>query len=353
MRWKRAKRFVKQGLAKICKTKDGFLYLKLKFQPSGEEMQEVYVGWDPGSKFDGISVLTRHCHHLNIELIHTKDIKKRMEKRAMYRRIRRSRLWHRPARFNNRTKSKLPPTIQSKVNFRIFILDELLKIFPITRICIEDVRFNHRDKKYGKYFSLVELGKSKFYDYIKSLNLNLIKYQGYDTHNFRIKLFKKDLKDRNKASKSFFAHCLDSTSLGVLGLTKIFRPKYGYLNKCVYYIEHNYLCRRELFRLKSQFGEKKFFVKYTKGGEKIPFKKLCKPRKIRVKIDNNTKSNHGPWKYIYQTVTESFHQESKNYGGTIVNSTSRWNEKDLGTSKRLVLGNYHEYQNRNVIILKE
>ncbi len=120
-------------------------------------------------------------------------------------------------------------------------------------------------------------------------------------------------------------------------------------NKCVYYIEHNYLCRRELFRTKNKVGDKKYFIKYKKGGKDIPFQKLCKPRKLRVKVDS-CKSNHGPWTYIYQTVSESFHQFQSRYGGTIILGGPRWNRSDTGQPKRLVQGNYHHYLNRIVKI---
>ena len=348
MRWKRAKRFVKQGKAKICTTKDGFLYLKLKFKPSGEEKQEVSVGWDPGSKFDGITVLTRHCQNLNCELVHTENISKRMEKRRMYRRMRRSRLWHRPIRVDHRTKSKLPPTIQSKVNFRIFILNKLLKIFPISRICIEDVSYNHYKKRRGKNFSLVELGKKQFYNTIKSYNLSLYLIKGYNTHKLRNKLFRKDPKIRDKSKESFFAHCVDSLVIAY-ACRNDKKDVSLKINKCVYYIEHNYLCRRELFKTKNKIGDKKYFIKYKKGGEVVPFKKLCKPRKLRVKVDS-CRSNHGPWTYIHQTQVESFHQFQQRYGGTIVLGGPRWKESDIGRPKRLVQGNYHHYLNRLVKI---
>ena len=348
MRWKRAKRFVKQGMAKICTTKDGFLYLKLKFKPSGEEKQEVSVGWDPGSKFDGITVMTRHCQNLNVELKHTENISKRMEKRRMYRRMRRSRLWHRPIRFDHRTKSKLPPTIQSKVNFRIFILNELCRIFPISRICVEDVSYNHYRKKDGKNFSLVELGKKQFYNTIKSYKLPLYLIKGYNTHKLRNKLFRKDPKIRDKSKESFFAHCVDSLVIAY-ACRNDKKDVSLKINKCVYYIEHNYLCRRELFKTKNKIGNKKYFIKYKKGGEVVPFKKLCKPRKLRVKVDS-CRSNHGPWTYIHQTQVESFHQFQQRYGGTIVLGGPRWNRNDLGKSKRLVQGNHHHYLNRLVKI---
>ena len=348
MRWKRAKALVKKGKAKICKTKDNILYLKLKYEPSGDETQDVVYAVDPGSMFDGVTVMTTYCHNFNCELIHTTKIKDRMDNRRMYRRIRRSRLRHRPARFNNRTKCKIPPTIRSKIEFRIFILCELMKIYPINIVCVEDVRFNHYKYKHqGRSFSPIEVGKTYFYDTVKSLGLQLKLLEGYDTATLRRALFPGDPKCKNKATKSFYAHCIDSFTIGVLGLPLYYPDMIP--NLSVHYIERLYMNRRELYRLKSLFKDKKYFVKHVPGGDKVPFKKYCKPRKLRVK-DGNTRSNHGPWEYKYQTVLESFHQFRSRYGGTIIVGGSSWKKTDIGKPKRLVKGKYVEYLNRVVEI---
>ena len=349
MRWKRAKRLVKQGKAKICKTKDNILYLKLKFQPSGEETQDVVYAVDPGSMFDGVTVMTTYCHNFNCELIHTKNIKTRMDNRRMYRQLRRSRLRHRPARFEHRTKNKTPPTIRSKIEFRIFMLCELMKIYPINIVCIEDVKYNHfTHKKYGGSFSKVEVGKTYFYDTIKSLGLELKLWNGYETSLVRKILFPWDPKVKDKSKRTFYAHCVDSFTLAVLG-TKWWPGMIP--NFTVHYIERLYMVRRELYQLKNRIGKKKYFVKYQKGSkEPIPFHKYNKPNKIRVRCEN-IKSYHGKiWEYQYRQVFECFHQSRSRYGGTIIVGGHRWDKADIGKSKRLVKGNYVEYLNRVVEI---
>lgn len=349
MRWKRAKRLVKQGKAKICKTKDNILYLKLKYEPSGDETQDVVYAVDPGSMFDGVTVMTTYCHNFNCELIHTKNIKKRMDDRRMYRRIRRSRLRHRPARFDNRTKKCIPPSIRSKIEFRIFMLCELMKIYPINIVCIEDVKYNHRVHKHdGSAFSKVEVGKTYFYDTVKSLGLKLKLWRGYETWLLRQLLFPWDPKVKDKSTKTFFAHCVDSFTLAVLG-TKWWPGMIP--NFKVHYIERLYMHRRELYKYKNKVGDKKFFVKYKKGfKDPVPFHKYSKLKKNRFKEDGN-KSNHlKEWDYQYQTPTESFHQFRSRYGGTIIVGGPRWKKEDIGKSKRLVKGKYVEYLNRVVEI---
>jgi hypothetical protein len=57
---------------------------------------------------------------------------------------------------------------------------------PNSKMVVEDVRFNHFKSKAGKWFSLVEIGKSELYRFIKvdkCLGLELV--QGYDTHRLR------------------------------------------------------------------------------------------------------------------------------------------------------------------------
>ena len=76
-KWKKAKRLVKIGKAKFKYNKIGVRYLVLKFKPSGLKTQDIHLALDPGSHFDGISVLSKFDHHENIELYHNKTVKKR------------------------------------------------------------------------------------------------------------------------------------------------------------------------------------------------------------------------------------------------------------------------------------
>ena len=163
MRWGRVQKFLRLGKGILKYGKLGILYFKMLTKPTDIKTQDVIVGVDPGASYDGFSVVSRTQHHENINAEHTRNIKKRMKKRSLFRRIRRSRLWHRKARFDNRTSSKLSPTIQSKVEFRKWIITKISELYPINIVVVEDVKFDHANDKNGKFYSLCEIGKTKFY----------------------------------------------------------------------------------------------------------------------------------------------------------------------------------------------
>ena len=352
MRWKRAKRLVRRGYAKLTRNKLGITYLKLLYQPSGYKTKEHFVGIDPGSSFDGFSVVSSDKEHLmNIEVVHTKDIKKRMTQRRENRRCRRSRLWHRPTRFDNRTSKKLTPTIQSKIDFRKQILLTLFSLFPqIDTVVIEDVRFNHYKNRNGTAFSLAEQGKSEFVRYIKEdLGTHLVLKCGYTTKMARTYLFcGVDLKTKVKDSESFNAHCIDSFTLACLADDNL-ENMCGCQRQTIF-IKKNYLCRRQLTKFKKRVKDSKNYFKYTKGGNKIILKHLSRLKKLRVKI-NDSKSNHGPWDYIYTKPVQTWKCFISKYGGTVSHGNSR-SSVGQGKSKRLTLSG-GQYQNTvNKIIYK-
>ena len=275
-----------------------------------------------------------------------------MDKRRFYRRTRRSRLWHRRARFDNRTSKKISPTIRSKIEFRIRTILNLLNLFPISIVNIEDVSYNHYKEtkdvthKRGKSFSPVEIGKNYLYDTVKSLSLELNLYEGWQTKEARIQFCNgNDPKKKNKSDRSFFAHCIDSLILANFSLD--FEKYKKDTNFNMMFIQKDFLVRRELHREKNKIGDKRKYFKYKKGGEKVYFEKISKPRKIRVKLDDS-KSNHGPWNYIYSNLAECLKKFRTNYGGTKILGTggNKWNKKDIGESKRFIRGNRSEYRNR-------
>ena len=344
MRWKRAKRLVRSGYAKLARNKLGIIYLKLLYQPSGYKTKEHFVGIDPGSSFDGFSVVSSDKEHLmNIEVIHTKDIKKRMTQRRENRRCRRSRLWHRSARFDNRTSKKLTPTIRSKIDFRKQILLTLFSLFPqIDTVVIEDVRFNHYKNRNGTAFSLAEQGKSEFVRYIKDyLGIPVALKHGYTTKMARTYLFcGVDLKTKAKDSESFNAHCIDSFTLACLADDNLENVR-GCQRQTIF-IKKNYLCRRQLTKFKKRVKDSKDYFKYTKGGNKIILTHLSRLKKLRIKI-NDSKSNHGPWDYIYTKPSQTYKCFTSKYGGTVSHGNSRSSVKQ-GQSKRLTLPG-GQYQN--------
>jgi hypothetical protein len=66
----------------------------------------------------------------------------------------------RESRFLNRCGHKIAPGILARKRFELRVGRELTKTYPISEIVVEDVRFDHYNKKWGKHFSQVEIGKN-------------------------------------------------------------------------------------------------------------------------------------------------------------------------------------------------
>ena len=110
------------------------------------------LGFDPG-KTTGIAVTreTKDGQHRAVvgayEHQHrNQEIRNGLSDRRQHRRNRRSRLRRRPARFNNRanahTKGQLPPSIQSIVDDVAAITQTMLRLYPISQIRAEYLRFD-------------------------------------------------------------------------------------------------------------------------------------------------------------------------------------------------------------------
>jgi len=64
----------------------------------------------------------------------------------------------------------------------------MMKRINITNATVEEVKFNHFKNRYGKFFSLVEQGKSYLKKQIKSLGLKYESVLGWETKQWREKL---------------------------------------------------------------------------------------------------------------------------------------------------------------------
>ena len=342
MKASRVNRFVKEKKAKIrFDRKLKIHYLQLLTIPSGGSVQEITLGLDPGSTFDGFSIVSKDTHHLNIELIQRSkkgktSIQVFKQRQASNRRVRRSRLRHRPIRFDNRTCKKLAPTIKANLDFRKWLILKLIKYFPISKIVIEDVRFNHYQSTKGKSFSHVEQGKSELYDFIKSLGLNLELYYGYNTKKLRVNYFGMDLKNKEKDSKIFNTHCIDSF---VLACNKVSKEEIDYetgevleepvitnrldINKKVIFIEKIVKVRRCLSRLRRKYNDSKNYYHLLKGGIKEVYKNISsKSNTCRVKLEGEHSNHPKKWKYIDNGKVERFKCNIAPYGGTTLNGKS-------------------------------
>ncbi len=141
--------------------------------------QEVIVGLDTGAVNVGCSAVSNNkCLYASETKLRT-DISKKMQRRAKYRRNRRTRkLRYRPVRFNNRKSNRqLPPSLQSKMDSTVKVVKQLSKILPIDKVIVEIAKFDTqklqnpdiKNKEYQK-------GVTEGYDNVRSYVFERDKY---------------------------------------------------------------------------------------------------------------------------------------------------------------------------------
>ena len=210
----RARRWIEQGKATHIRTKLGVFAVQLIEESSGREKQPVVTGIDPGSKYTGIAVVSKRAIFCGYNLELPDYIYLRMEKRRELRRSRRHRKCRRrECRFLNRKGHKITPSILARKQLEFRIIKELAKLYPISAIAIEDVRFNHYKKRYGKFFSQVEIGKNWLNSELRKI-APVEMFEGWETSVKRkeIGLKKSSKKDAHIPE----AHVSDAVSLCVL-----------------------------------------------------------------------------------------------------------------------------------------
>ena len=210
----RARKLIENSVAKKKWSKLGIFYIQMLVD-TRKETPEMCVGIDPGSKFDGYAVVSEKEIQQTGMAILPKMVRKKNTNRKLMRRARRFRkTWRKQRRFDNRKKKEgwIAPSQKSKVDFRIRIVKELCNIYPITQFAVEDVRFNHYKKHWGKFFSTVEIGKTKLYDALLELG-KIRKYIGAETSELREKLGLK--KTTRKAELVPEAHATDAAAIAM------------------------------------------------------------------------------------------------------------------------------------------
>ncbi len=209
----KARKLLRDGKAEGKWSKMGIFYIQLAFDPQSElnRDQKITVGIDPGSKFDGYAVTSKVVNVTGMSELPAR-IADKLETRRTMRRARRFRnTRRRMSRFDNRNKDGfISPSQKAKVDFRLKIIKELCKLFPCTDFVVEDVRFNHFKKRYGKHFSTVEIGKTLFYKELKTLG-NVILIDGTETKKRREELGLKKSSKKNKREPE--SHATDAIAL--------------------------------------------------------------------------------------------------------------------------------------------
>ena len=139
----KARKLLKQGKAKVIK-KEPFT-IQLIFECENQ-VQEVTLGVDAGSKAIGLSVTTDKDELFSAEVELRNDIVDLLSTRRQNRRTRRNRLRHRKPRFLNRVGSKnkgwLAPSIENKINTHLKVISKIYEILPISKTIVEVASFN-------------------------------------------------------------------------------------------------------------------------------------------------------------------------------------------------------------------
>ena len=234
--------------------KNGVFCVRLNVDPSDRYFQEICVGVDPGSKKEGFTVKSKSYTYLNVQADAHNKVGKKIEKRRELRRGRRSRKCpnrkHRMNRLANR--DSIPAGTRARWDWKLRILDWLSKLFPITQVCVEDIKAQtmERAKKWNQSFSPLEVGKQWFYSEIEK-RWELLTLQGWQTQEIRDRLRLK--KSSKKSSETFEAHCVDSWCLAY----SVVDGEGVVDNRNIFCISPIPIVRRELHRQNPQKGGKR------------------------------------------------------------------------------------------------
>jgi hypothetical protein len=212
---KRARTMLKDGVAKSVWNKFGCFGIQILVE-TRKEVPRTILGVDLGTKFEGYAVVSGKENSLAVmlRLPDKKKIVKKLEERRMLRRARRQRnCRRREARFDNRErKGFIAPSQLVIVQSRLKVMQEFFKCYPVDTVAMEDVRFNHRDHRWGKNFSTIEIGKNKINKWIRA-KANLTFFTGYDTASCRQEYGYE--KSTNKSASVFNAHCSDALAIAI------------------------------------------------------------------------------------------------------------------------------------------
>ena len=243
---------IKKGLATPYWS-NGIFCIRLNYDTEAYK-QEIAVGVDPGSKKEGFTVKSKSHTYLNVQADAHNQVGKKVAKRRELRRGRRSRKCpnrkNRPNRLAN--KKRIPAGTRARWDWKLRILDWLSKIYPITHICVEDIKARtiERAQKWNQSFSPLEVGKQWFYSEIQE-RWQLLTLQGWETKEIRDRLGLK--KASNKLAETFNAHCVDSWCLAYHTIGGEDIPD----NTDIFCIAPIPIRRRELHRQNPQKGGKR------------------------------------------------------------------------------------------------
>lgn len=129
----KARRLLKAGKAKVIKRTPFTIQL---IYGSYGYTQNITLGVDTGYKTIGLSAISEDKELFASEVKLRTDVSKKITERRQYRRTRRSRLWHRKPRFNNKTRPEgwLASSIKHKLDSHVKAINLVNSILPISKV---------------------------------------------------------------------------------------------------------------------------------------------------------------------------------------------------------------------------
>jgi len=247
----KARALLKAGKARPKRNKLGLFYIQLTYIQDPAN-QPLVVGIDPGSKFEGFSVVGKKDTVCNLMVEASDHVKGAVETRRTMRRARRFRLWRRPCRSQNRLyrDHRLPPSTRSRWEAKARIVRHLLIILPLTDASVEDVQAVTRPGKGGKWnaaFSPVQMGKAHLYHLLKGMGLLVHTFPGFVTKQLREQYGL--TKTKRKDQQDFTSHAVDAWVLAAT-VSGAKTPTCTRL----WYMVSTRLHRRQLHRLQAEKG---------------------------------------------------------------------------------------------------
>lgn len=140
----KVKHLLREGKAKVVKRTPFTIQL---LYDSTHYTQPIILGVDAGSKTIGLSAASEQQEVFAAEVKPRNDIVDLLSSRRALRRTRRNRnKRYRPARFNNRVKSKhkgwLAPSVEVKIQEHITSIKRVCQILPVSKVIVETAEFD-------------------------------------------------------------------------------------------------------------------------------------------------------------------------------------------------------------------
>jgi len=243
---KKARKLLEHGKAIKKRSKLGIFYLQLEFDPKHPVTQPLAIGVDPGTKFEGFSIVGTEDTVLNMMSKAVDWVKKAVAQHRNMRRARRYRKTRRRQCKENRRNNDtfLPPSTKARWDTKLRIIRQLCKLLPLQYAVVEDVKATTRksQRRWNRNFSPLEVGKQYFYSELEKLGLIVITMQGQETKQLR-EAFGLE-KSPNKSKVAFETHCVDAWVLAA-AITGARYPT----TQTLYYLEPIRFHRRQLHRL--------------------------------------------------------------------------------------------------------